>query len=340
MVSRAWRIPVFIAVICGQSLLSTASAKSEFHWSIGPSLPLSVQEIYPAVHDNSIYVVGGLTAGKQAFSVSDQVFRLRQGDDKWQTLQAFPEPTHHVMLVSAGESLWAFGGFTESEDGQWTNSSSVYEFDDQSQTWQKRSPMPVRLSESISAVINGKVHLAGGRTARGKNYHWQHHLDSDWHGVYDPQTQVWKTAAPLPTPRNSACSVVYNNQWHVLGGRTVNKGNSSAHEVFDITTDEWKAEKPMPQPEAGTACALLGDSIFVFGGEYFDEQGGDVYPTVWRYELKRKRWSEAAIMPVPRHGLGAVTFDNAIWLIGGAAEAGAKDTRHTVSHFTQRKATP
>ncbi len=329
----------FIGVTGGSGAFSHAHATSEFHWSLGPSLPLSVQEIYPAVHNNQIYVAGGLTAGKDKFSVSDQVFRISADADGWQTLPSFPAPTHHAMLASAGGSLWAFGGFTESEDGQWNNSSAVYQFDEMQAEWVKRNPMPVRLSESISAVINGKVHLAGGRTSKDENYRWQHHLDSDWHGIFDPDSKVWQTGAPLPTPRNSACSVVYDNKWHVIGGRTVEGGNTNVHEVFDVSTDEWKTEKPMPEAAAGIACAVLDDSIFVFGGGYFDAQCCGVFYKVWRYELKRKRWSEAAVMPVPRHGLGAVTFDNAIWLIGGAAEAGPHDTRHTVSKFTLMKAT-
>ena len=340
MVKLRWLALTFVGMVGVTAALSSAHAKSDFHWSLGPSLPLSLQEIYPAVHNNSIYVVGGLTAGEDKFSVSDQVFRLGVKDEAWQALKPFPVPTHHAMLVSAGGSLWAFGGFTESEDGQWNNSSSVFQFDENDGEWTKRNPMPVRLSESISAVINGKVHMAGGRTSDdGDNYRWQHHMDSDWHGIFDPESMVWQTGAPLPTPRNSACSIVYANKWHVIGGRTVNNGNTDVHEVFDSSTDEWTTEKPMPEPEAGIACAVLDKSIFVFGGEYLNEQGGGVFHKVWRYELERKRWTEAAVMPVPRHGLGAVSFDNAIWLIGGAAAAGAKDTRHTVSKFTVMKAT-
>ncbi len=339
MVRFSWLALAFAGAAVITSALSHAHAKSDFHWSLGPSLPLAVQEIYPVVHNNAIYVAGGLTAGEAQFSVSDQVFRLGADDSEWQELAPFPAPTHHAMLVSAGGSLWAFGGFTESEDGQWNNSAAVFQFNEQDSNWIKRNPMPVRLSESISAVINGKVHLAGGRTSKGHNYRWQHHQDSDWHGIFDPESKVWQTGAPLPTPRNSACSVVYDNKWHVIGGRTVDNGNTDVHEVFDVSTDEWTTEKAMPEAEAGIACAVLDKSIYVFGGEYFDEQGGGVFFKVWRYELERKRWSEATVMPVPRHGLGAVTFEDAIWLIGGAGKAGANDTRHTVSKFTVKKAT-
>lgn len=327
-------------VICRSAVLAllfcagNAVAESNYHWQHGPSLPAPVQEIYPAVHKDSIYVAGGLTSGTPNFTVSEQVFRFQKGSKNWQTMPPFPVPVHHAMLVSAGDKLWSFGGFTENENGQWINSSAVWEFNESDGSWIKRNPMPVKLSESISAVINGKVHLAGGRTTTKDNYHWQHHMDSDWHGVFDPETSVWQSATPIPTPRNSACSVVYDDKWHVIGGRTVDNGNTAVHEVFDAAKDIWITGKPMPEAEAGIGCAVLHGSIYVFGGEYFDDAGGGVFHKVWRYEINRKRWSEATVMPVPRHGLGVVSFEDAIWLIGGAGEAGAKDTRHIVSQFT------
>ena len=152
--------------------------------------------------------------------------------------------------------------------------------------------------------------------------------------MFDQETSEWQSATPIPTPRNSACSVVYDDKWHVIGGRTVDNGNTAVHEVFDAAKDIWITGKPMPEAEAGIGCAVLHGSIYVFGGEYFDDAGGGVFQKVWRYEINRKRWSEATVMPVPRHGLGAVSFEDAIWLIGGAGEAGAKDTRHIVSQFT------
>ncbi|MBU2976979.1 kelch repeat-containing protein [Alteromonas sp. C1M14] len=305
--------------------------KDTYHWSIGPSLPAPVQEIYPTVHNDAIYVVGGLQDQNSEFRVSNAVYRLKKGATTWETLPPFPVAAHHVMLVSTGAQLWAFGGFTASAQGSWANSAQVYLFDEVSQTWHAHSSMPVKLSETIAAVIMGDVHLAGGRTTKSDNFSWRHHLDSDWHGVFDTTAGIWQTAAPLPSARNSACSVVIAGKWHVIGGRTVEQGNTGAHDIFDPVEDEWIEAKPLPVAAGGIGCARYGDSIYVFGGEYFAKSGSGVFSKVWRYEIKRKRWRDVSVMPIPRHGLGVVTFDGAMWLIGGAGEAGANDTRNTVS---------
>ncbi|MEG3767942.1 kelch repeat-containing protein, partial [Alteromonas sp. 14N.309.X.WAT.G.H12] len=112
------------------------------------------------------------------------------------------------------------------------------------------------------------------------------------------------------------------------------EGNTGAHDIFDPVEDEWKEGKPLPVPAAGIGCVRYHDSIYVFGGESYGKPNANVFSKVWRYEIKRKRWRDVSVMPVPRHGLGVVTFDGAIWLIGGAGEAGAKETRNTVSKLT------
>ncbi|MEG3768573.1 Kelch repeat-containing protein, partial [Alteromonas sp. 14N.309.X.WAT.G.H12] len=216
MVTRLTTCALLLVVLFCLPLSSYGAEK--YHWSIGPSLPLPVQEIYPTVHKEAIYVVGGLHEQDEHFGVSNAVYRLKKGARQWETLPPFPVAAHHVMLVSTGEHLWAFGGYSESAQGAWTNSAQVYLFDETQLTWHAHSTMPVKLSETIAAVIQGKVHLAGGRTTKSDNYSWHHHLDSDWHGVFDAEAGVWKTSSPLPIARNSACSVVSNGHWHVIGG--------------------------------------------------------------------------------------------------------------------------
>ncbi|QJR82506.1 galactose oxidase [Alteromonas pelagimontana] len=325
LVAGLWLTGTFASAIAAEPV-------TNYRWSLGPSLPQPVQEIYPAVLHNAIYVAGGLRATETGgLNVSAHVYRLQKDQEKWQRLAPLPAPRHHPMLVAVKDNIWSFGGFVESDDGQWTNTNSVLMYDENVNEWAEKTPMPVALSETVSGILNGKIHIAGGRTPKkGSNGKWADQEDANWHGVFDPEAGVWQTAAPMPTSRNSACAVVAKGKWHVIGGRTVEEGNLDSHEIFDPATNEWVEGKPLPQPQAGLACAVLHGNIFAFGGEYFTE-GRGVFSSVWRYNLKREKWSQATVMPVPRHGLGAVSVDDAIWIIGGAAKAGANDTRSTVS---------
>jgi N-acetylneuraminic acid mutarotase len=70
---------------------------------------------------------------------------------------------------------------------------------------------------------------------------------------------------------------------------------------------------------------VLNQQLWVFGGEFF-QQGGGVFSKVWSYSPLNNSWQQQGEMPLPRHGLGAVTLDDAIYIIGGATAAGLKQT--------------
>ncbi|GGW87886.1 Kelch repeat-containing protein [Alteromonas halophila] len=307
-------------------LFATAVSAS---WRDGPALPAPVQEIYPALWQGKLVVAGGLSGHAEGLTITDKVWQL--GNKNWQALPALPEPRHHPFVVSLNNSLYAIGGFVTNERGQWANTADVLMLTDDG--WQTRASMPVPLSETVTAVIDGKLHVAGGRTPTQQNGQWADSTDTNWHGVYDPQSNSWQQRTPLPKARNSACSALVNGKWHVIGGRTVNGGNSSQHDIYDARTNNWQQGEPLPQPQGGLACAALDGVIYVFGGEYFNN-GGGVYPTVWAYDTGEQSWQSVSSMPVPRHGLGAVALEDRIWIIGGAAKAGANETSDRVSVFT------
>ena len=89
----------------------------------------------------------------------------------------------------------------------------------------------------------------------------------------------------------------------------------------------------MPQGQAGLAAASVNGNLYAFGGEYFDN-GGGVYPEAWAYDPSADAWSSIPDMPHPRHGLGAVTIDDEIYVIGGALEASGNQTSPLVEIFT------
>lgn len=57
----------------------------------------------------------------------------------------------------------------------------------------------------------------------------------------------------------------------------------------------------------------------MFGGEFF-QQGGGVFGKVWSYSPAGHHWQQQGEMPIPRHGLGAVTLNDAIYVVGWATE--------------------
>ncbi len=311
-------------------------------WTAGPALPIRVQEIYPAVLDGVLYVAGGLSPdeGDGEIGISDRVFALEPGAQSWRERARLPVPIHHPNLVGLEREVYAIGGFTAGNGGAWTMSSAVRVYNPSRDRWSRGPDLPTPYAETVCAAIDGRIHVVTGRRPAGaSNSEWPHHADTNAHIVLDAASGNWTTAAPAPTARNSAAGAIVEGRLHVIGGRTVSGGNTAVHEVYDPGGDRWETAAPLPEPETGPrgagglAAAVLNGEIYVFGGEWFGSTGGGVYAQVWTYDRQGDAWREAGRMPTPRHGLGAVTLDNQIWTIAGAAQAGGNATSAAVEVF-------
>jgi N-acetylneuraminic acid mutarotase len=312
-------------------------------WAAGPALPIRVQEIYPAALGETVYVAGGLSPdeGSGPIGLSDRMFALEPGATRWRERAPLTLPTHHPNLVALEGELYAIGGFTAANGGGWTMSAAVRVYNPERNRWTGGPNMAAPYAETVAGVIDDRIHVVTGRRPAGQaNADWGDHADTNAHIVLDAASGNWSTAAPAPSARNSAAGAVIDGQLHVIGGRTVTGGNTAAHEVYDPARDAWERAAPLPEPVSGPrgagglAAAALDGRIYVFGGEWFDNSGGGVYAQVWAYDPASDAWTLAGAMPTPRHGLGAVTANGAIWTIAGAARAGGNATSAAVEVFT------
>lgn len=316
-------------------------------WTPLANMPFPVQEIYPAPFwmdrdaapslkpkpHNIIVNAGGL-APNAPFEVTDQVTFYDPLRDTWGYGEALPAPRHHIALVNNNGYLYAIGGFARDRNGGWQMRTDCWRTGSLDENWEAMAPLPHPQAESVAASVNGRIHVVGGRSPAGsQNSEWRHHIDSDEHWTYDPGANRWRTAAPLPTPRNSSAGAVVNGILYVIGGRTVSDGNMTTVEVYDPLSDRWEHARPLPKAQAGLAAAVLNGKIYAFGGEYFSPAGGGVFAESWEYDPRSDQWRAIAAMPRRRHGLGAVKLDNAIYVMGGAASAGGVNTSNALDKF-------
>lgn len=323
---------------CAAPQLPAETPPAEPVWSSHPPLPFAVQEIYPAGHRGRIHIAGGLLGeGGRVVGVSDRHISYDPATGMTATLAALPALRHHPHAVDHNGRLYLLGGFgTNPGAVNWIMSTDTLLYDDAANSWSALAPAPAPHAEVVATSLNARIHIVGGRTPKGAaNLAYGDHADTDRHLVYDPAANTWSTAAPALSARNSAAGAVINGAWHVAGGRSVANGPSDAHEVYDPREDRWRTAAPMPKGSGagGNAVGAVRSQLYVFGGEYFDN-GGRVHPEVWRYDAKADAWTSAPPMPTPRHGLGAVTLGDAVWLVGGAKKPSGTDTSDVVESFT------
>ena len=316
-------------------------------WTPLAPMPFPVQEIYPAPFRKSfdpgpsmkpkpfdlLVNAGGLTPDAPN-NVTDKVTFYDPAYDAWGFAQSLPEPRHHIALVNNNGLLYGVGGFARDAIGGWQMRANCWRLTELEGEWEWLTPMPGPQAESACVSLNGFIHVAGGRSPAGSaNLEWRDHIDTDQHWYFDAGDNRWRALAPMPTARNSTAGVVANGVFYVIGGRTVNGGNTNVVEVYDPLSDRWERARPMPKAQGGLAAAVLNGKIYAFGGEYFTPQPGGVFAEAWEYDPDTDHWRAVAAMPRRRHGLGAVSLGEAIYVLGGAAKPSGEETSAALDRF-------
>ena len=135
-------------------------------------------------------------------------------------------------------------------------------------------PGAARRSARLSGVValNGKIHAIGGRDPERNTV--------ASHEIYDPSTNSWTMAAPLPLARDHLGAVVAGGRIHVFGGRTnATVDNTARHDVYDPATNSWSSAAPLLTAQRGRRIFLAGRIVYA-GGECKDPQGSVTFTEV------------------------------------------------------------
>jgi N-acetylneuraminic acid mutarotase len=82
--------------------------------------------------------------------------------------------------------------------------------------------------------------------------------------VYDPLSDTWSTAAPLPTGRSGIGAAALNGRIHVLGGEA--SRTFEQNEAYEPATDTWTSFAPLPTARHGLGVVAIGDALYVLAG--------------------------------------------------------------------------
>ena len=167
-----------------------------------------------------------------------------------------------------------------------------------------------------------------GNAARGSELQPHEHGDAradnsvGTHEVYDPAADSWTRLPPLPTPRNHLGAAVLGGKIHVVGGRVPGDMELTTHEIYDPATGAWTAGPPLPTGRSGIAVVAHRERLYVFGGETTGWFSSKTFHEAERFDPMTGRWEVLPPMPTARHGLGAASFGDAIYVLSGGPEPG------------------
>jgi N-acetylneuraminic acid mutarotase len=259
---------------------------------------------FPAVtgSDGKIYAIGGCFTGycgppdfRRSVEVYDPATNL------WTDLPtSLPSARGYSAAAADGAGhIYVLGGASN----QGLAKPIVYTI--ATGTWTRLPSMPSSMPDMGAAVgPDGRVYAIGGFGG------------SRLVQVYDPSSQTWSEAAPLPTRVQDPMVVTLGSHLYVIGGynaqHTKDQGYLRSLFAYDPSTDSWQRLHRMRLPRAwGGAAAGADGRIYVVGGLVPVETGGAV-PTrnVIAYDPSTDSWSKTTRLPT-RSFYQAVAADGA-----------------------------
>lgn len=174
-------------------------------------------------------------------------------------------------------------------------------------SWTLGPPMPIPQSEVATAVLDGRVHLAGG-----------YGLPS---GVqrFDPASARWDRIADLPGARDHALAVAIDGDLLVTGGFANSGQGDQVHAGwrYRSAAARWETPSALPFSAASGAAALDGFA-------WFGNEDGSLSQYDPRHDRRRDVPADASA--VGRDHSQLIAFQGELWLIGGRS-GGSGETR-------------
>lgn len=239
-------------------------------WRTDTDLPVGLESFGLAALNGRLYAAGGYAADSDA-SPSARMWIYDPVSSEWVQGPSMPAPRAAFALIAAQGKLYAFGGtgpgagrifVFDPHENSWStmeqglsNSrdlagavvdgriyligggpaanplSTVNIFNLADNSWSEGPPLPVARSGHAVSVINGDIHVFGGRGGgRGQT------LTDHW--VLDHETGAWRQAEPLPAPRTGAAAVTLDGAIYLIGGGS--GGGFFAPFTAIAATDIWR----------------------------------------------------------------------------------------------------
>jgi N-acetylneuraminic acid mutarotase len=228
-------------------------------WRDLAPLPQGASHLDAITLNGKIYVAGGFSWSNHRNPI-DLFLEYDPATDQWKPLARLSSPRGSVSLVAVGGMIHAIGG----TGGDFRPVGTHEVFNPATGVWTPAAPLFAPRDHLGNVIaVDGKLHVFGGR--------WTGFAGTSvtLHDVYDPATDKWTSAAPLPAPRSEGAVVYYHGLVLYFGGDCNDPKAPGAFDdlqAYDPTTDSWKALAKAPLGLHGQGAAVVGDAVYFIGG--------------------------------------------------------------------------
>ncbi len=286
----------------------------------------------------------GLGQNKDHKAVHNKVWALKIGDQHWQ--QKSPVPSSLTLkgrlasiAATVNEHVYLFGGYTVAEDHQEISSPDVFRYDVSQDTYQKLTPMPVPVDDSVALVYQNRyIYLVSG---------WHNAGNVNLVQIYDTATDSWQQGSPfLGQPVFGHSGAITGNNMIICDGVIVVPQRLKRRKYDDIAQCyigkinaqqvdkvDWQLiDHPTGVAKYRMAAAALKGSVFFVGGSdnpyNYNGIGYNTVPSnpsneVWQYNIAEHRWlklsqkQDRKLYPATMDHRGLIIYKNQLLTIGG-----------------------
>jgi hypothetical protein len=276
-------------------------------------LPAARQEHSVVAAAGKVYVIGGYVG-----SVTATVVAYDPTKNSWSEVKSFPAPMNHGNAGAVGDVIYVAGFYINNTMSKATTQTFAYDLARDEWTEKSAMPMGTERAAGCVAVDAGFMYVIGGaRDGKSVSYAAR----------YDAAGDKWEALPDLPDRREHCAAGMIGGTLYVAGGRADGiTGIEPLAWSYNPTAKSWKEITPLESPRGGLAGAVLRGRLFVFGGEGNSAVSSGVFPNVDAYDPATNSWEALPAMLIPRHGFGAATLGDRIYLPGGATKQGAGAT--------------
>ncbi len=160
--------------------------------------------------------------------------------------------------------------------------------------------------EVAVAALEGQIYVIGGFRGDASV--------ADTVEVYDPNTDSWSFAAPLPTGLHHAAAAAVEGKVYVIGGFSDPFFLSPVASVleYDPVGDSWTLQASMPTARGALAVAIIDGRIYAAGGSPSARESDFAV-----YDPAANTWTVLTDMPTTRNHLAAGAIGGKFYAVGG-----------------------
>jgi N-acetylneuraminic acid mutarotase len=246
--------------------------------------------------ESILYAIGGYPPWSS--QVVDIVEAYNYVTNTWTTKAPLPVGLAHSNGVGViGGKVYISGGGHEVYFDRFDQLPYTFAYDPLTDTWTRKANLPHRMSDGVTGVIDGKLHVLTGVCADCSSSEPDRRFYR-----YDPATNTWSFLHWAPHQHATGAGGVINGKFYVVGGWD-GLTASNQLDVYDPVTTKWTTRAPMPTARAWVAGTVLNNKLYVIGGQAATELA-----TVEVYDPMTNTWIIKAPMPTPREQLAAATI--------------------------------